>query len=207
MKCFNKLKPLMLVLSIIALISGCGINNNATEITQISHASLSTQAEALGEKSESILFKGITEYKLEDPKSYKNKEFDFSVDYPSTFEVALADAPSSHPDGSIDSGIIIYVGNNESNVADENDHIYVYHNLAGIGIRQDYTEEEIFKTDEGVEGKIYYLIYEGHLDICLTLGEDTYYGANINMSEASFEKYKEQIYGVLKSIKIPEEFS
>ena len=64
--------------------------------------------------------------------------------------------------------------------------------------------KEDFTTTDGVSGEIRYEKSEGNVIIRLVLGDGYFYGAYIKMSESLFEKHKERVLAVLKSIKITE---
>lgn len=209
-----KLKPLLIVLSAIILLSGCSINDNdsrkESENTQVNQTdSLSNQAKDTKE-SESKLFGILNNYKIENPETYYDDKYNFSVDYPSDWEVAKPDSKidTVSPDGSPEQGINISVDNKEFFDAEKNRYfnsLYVYHFVSHIYVSnfEDNLTQEVFTTDEGVNGQIHYDKRDGYLYIYLTLGEGSFYGAQINISEALFEKHKGQIYGILKSVKIP----
>lgn len=203
MKLLKGFKTAILVLSILILLPGCStINKNnqnesyGTQEDQIT--STSAGDEVKPEKSESKLFEDISEYTMENPKTYSNDEFRLSVDYPAAWEV-LIDGKSSPdlPEGDPQHGISIYVDSNKSDL------IYVYHQLGHIGLLADGFTSENFTTADRVKGKILYQKSEGNINIYLVLG-DGFNGAIIKMSETSFEKNKDQVLGILKSIKIAE---
>lgn len=145
---------------------------------------------------ESKMFSNLSNCEIIDLKTYYNERFDFCVDYPSTWE-SLSDnvARSDTGDGDPQSGILIYIENDKSNW------ICVYGQNGHIGIPPQGLESEEFSTDQGVRGDIMYRRSEGNVTIYLVLS-DGVYGASINTSEKAFEKNKQYILGILKSIRL-----
>ncbi len=227
-----KFKPVLSGLAIVILLSGCSISREdvateslntiasrtdakSTQTAQTTQAIASqktspstesigtpktpssTQAEAT--QKESDIFSGIEDYKIENPKTYHDERFKFSVDYPAAWKVQLADGETipPHPDGRPESGIIIYVDSNK------NDWMYIYGAAGYVDPDWDLftLRNETITTTDGVKGNFCYENIGGNIVISLVL-EDAHHGANITMTEASFQKHKAQIYGILKSIKV-----
>jgi len=81
-------------------------------------------------------------------KTYTDKRFKFSVDYPENLKTETTET-------SIDSGIIIYFDDNK----DES--IYVYGQLGHISLPYvDGVKKEEFITDSGLKGTVYILEYK-----------------------------------------------
>lgn len=210
-----KLKPLLVALPVVILLSGCSLNNNdgqtEPQTTKISQtASLSDYAKDTKIEAESKLFGNLSNFKIEKPETYYNDKYKFSLDYPSDWKVAKPDPKTDtvSPDGSPEQGINISVDNKEFFDSEKNmyfNNLYVYHFVSHIDVSsfEDKLADEVFTTDDGANGQIYFNKRDGYLNIYLTLGEGSFCGAKINISEALFEKQKGQIYGILKSIKIP----
>lgn len=223
MSWLTRLKPFTLVPVIVILLSGCGINNKISQTesqkTQINQtaqtsqiAASSNQSKDAQRKSESNLFGDISDFQIDNPETYYDDDYKFSVEYPSAWKVAKSkqEIDTVTPDGSPEQGISISVDNEELFKPEENRYfnsIYVYHFVSHIDVSdfEDKLTKEVFTTTQKVKGELSYVKREGYLHIYLTLGEGAFYGTQIRISEALFEKNKEQVYGILKSIKIPDE--
>lgn len=248
MNYFTRFKPLIFAIIIVALLSGCSTNNEIgstastdTQINENSSASTSdqalfstqskdtqntqsatstTQSEDTQQASIPSLFSGISDYTIDNPKTYTMTEepSKFSVQYPSAWEVSTSSHANGTPDGSLDAGIFIFfnsrnklVTDSKKNIiTDKNEYIYVYGcmshgHFTGMWGLPNKTiggvTGETFTTTEGVKGELLYEKRDGAITIDLSLDEECY-GATLHMSEASFENYKAQILGILKSIKL-----
>ena len=145
---------------------------------------------------ESKLFSNLSNFKINDPKTYYNERFNFSVDYPAAWKSQSDNcAETDTVDGDPQSGIHIYIESDKSNW------IYVYGQNGHIGIPPQGLESEKFSTDQGVRGDIMYSWSKGNVTIYLVLS-DGFYGASINTSGKAFVKNKQYILGILKSIKL-----
>ncbi len=195
----TKLKATSIVLVAVILLSSCSLNNN----------SIQTDSQNTQKISESKLFGGISGYQIDNPETYYDDEFKFSVEYPSTWKASKPndELDTTTPDGSPERGVSISVDNKEFFKPEENiylNSIYVYHAVGHIDFSQfeETLTKEVFTTTENVKGELSYVKKNGYLYIYLTLGEGAFYGAQIRISEDLFEKYKEQVYSILKSIKV-----
>ncbi|WP_432407596.1 hypothetical protein [Wukongibacter sp. M2B1] len=130
-------------------------------------------------------------------KTYKNEDFGFSVEYPENWKIEEKKpwGGDENYEGSTDSGINIYVGNNK----DES--IYIFEQSWFINVEDFETLKEEFVTDGGVKGSLFINIVDNRYIIDLILGEG-FNGAYLYLSKECFDKNKEQIFSVLRSIKI-----
>lgn len=97
-----------------------------------------------------VLLSGCGDFKIDNPKTYYDKRFEFSVDYPASWEILVNDdAETDSPDGDPQGGIYIYVDSNK------NDWIYIYGQNSHIALPPEGLGEK-FLTAEGVSGYIYY---------------------------------------------------
>ena len=175
-------------------------------------ASSSDQSSDTHEKTVSKLFGDISDYQIENPETYYDDVFKFSVEYPSAWKIPIPDKEINTvtPDGDPEKGVFISVDNKRFFKPEENEYfnnIYVYHAVGNIQFynfedRINELTEEDFTTSENISGKIAYVKRKGYLYIYLILGEGAFYGARMIISDDLFDKYKDQVYGILKSIKV-----
>jgi len=80
----------------------------------------------------------------------------------------------------------------------------VYHSVGKIdlGHFEEKVTKETFTTSDKVKGELSYVKRNRSFYIYFTLGEGAFYGAQIRVSEDLFNRYKEHLYGILKSIKV-----
>ena len=178
---------LLLILSCSLVFSSCittppSIKNSITSTTVPS--------------TSSILFGDVSDYSIENPITYQDTHFDFSVDYPSDWETAESQwwPATSDSEASPDSGIVIYVEDNE------NENIYVFGQEGPVSGNITSPQED-FITSNMDKGKLSFTKTDNEYEIWLVLGEGRH-GAIIHVSEAYFTRNKAQILGILKSIKI-----
>lgn len=130
-------------------------------------------------------------------KIYKDKRFDFSVEYPVEWTAIMETfiEPTAEHNASPDSGINIYVDGKQI------EKIYVFGQVSHIRPTIDGFHREEFTTNSGLKGHLYSDEIDGKRHIDLILGEG-YHGAHIRISPECFNQNKEQIMEVLKSVKI-----
>ncbi|QNU67674.1 hypothetical protein EHE19_004155 [Ruminiclostridium herbifermentans] len=213
MNWLTRLKPFTSVLAIVILLSGCGTNNKISQTepqnTQISLTTTSSnQLKDTEEKSN--LFGEISSSQIDNPETYYDDVFKFSVEYPSEWKTSKPndEKDTATPDGNPERGISISVDNKEFFNSEENvylNSIYVYHAVGHIDFShfENNVTKELFTTTDKINGELSYTERNGYFYIYLTLGDGAFYGAQIRISVDLFEKNKDQVYGILKSIKIP----
>lgn len=196
MKC-----KLLIIFSIMALLQGCGAKKNIeSQDTQSTQMNPSSVQEDVKNISETSLFSDISNFDIDNPKTYINQRFKFSVDYPESWKIQRDDSVyTGSPDGDPQSGVYIYINCNKD------DTIYVYGQNGHIGMIGGYGMiSENFKTSEGVTGDLIYSRSEGIITVYIVL-EEGFHGVSIFADEKVFDENKQQILGVLKSIKINQE--
>lgn len=133
-----------------------------------------------------------------DIKTYTDKRFKFSVDYPAHWDSKVEKSWGSTKDheASPDSGINIYVDDNKE------DRIYVFAQVGHISISGNYKIDK-FETKSGLTGDLYRSEDEGKIELILLLA-DQFGSASIHMSLDSFKRNEKQVMGILGSIKFPQ---
>lgn len=145
-------------------------------------------------EDELMAFLEISDAKIDEPKTYHNKRFNFSVDYPEAWNTVSDDEEATESeDGDPQSGILIYVEDNKD------DTIFIFGQNGHIGIPP-HGKSEKFLTNEGVSGTIMYSCTDDSLGIDVLLGDC--YGATVYVKEEIFSRNKKQILGILRSIRI-----
>lgn len=139
-------------------------------------------------------------------KTYINKVYNFSVDYPEDWKIKEDEEyiSSETHEGSTELGITIYVENKED------DEIYICRHfrpfeIEGTTLKKEELASEEFITTQGKKGSIYYKDFQDdnkHLIILVLDGGD--YTAQVDISKDSLNKNKGQIMKILKSMKILE---
>jgi hypothetical protein len=142
------------------------------------------------------LFSDISDYEIEDAGTYFDERFQFSVDYPGAWETFINDNPDTDSeDGDPQGGIYIYINSNKG------DSIYVYGQDGKIGLPIYGENSEEFSTNDGTIGRIKYMWSEGRITLYLVFDEK-FNGVLLDTDEMTFDENKQQILGILKSIKI-----
>ena len=208
----KKFRYALFVAAILLIFSGCSVISAKSSSSLSKPKSISSQLSSESAQSSSVisqsssetksaLFGNVTNYTISNPKTYTDKHFNFSVDYPAEW-TAVEDKwnpPTSKSDGSPDNGINIYVDGNK------NDWIYIKGQYGPMNGYLDYPLED-FITKDMVKGKLSYKSIDGVYQINFVLIEDEsgqgYHGALIQVSQACFTRNKAQILGILKSIRI-----
>ncbi len=134
----------------------------------------------------------------ENLKTYENEGFRFSVKYPSDWKTVEAETWEGNDqyEGSPDGGITIYVE------SDETESIYVFGQSGPKGIpMSDSIIREEFATETGIEGFLLKLESDERYMMYLIL-DDGFYGAILNLSKDCYDRNKNQIINILKSIDI-----
>lgn len=130
-------------------------------------------------------------------KIYKDKRFNFSVEYPVKWTAIMETfiEPTADHNSSPDGGINIYVDGKQ------NEKIYVFGQVSHIRPAIDGFHREEFTTNSGLKGHLYSDEIDGKRHINLILGEG-FHGVHLRISAECYNQNKEQIMVVLKSIKI-----
>ncbi|MCT4685822.1 hypothetical protein [Vallitalea sp.] len=158
------------------------INNQATLLKDKGKSDVTN-------KNELEKFLDITNFEIDNSRTYYNERFKFSVDYPITWEVISDNNVDDDPQN----GIMIYIED------DKNNWIYVYGQDGHIVIPPEKLKE-VFNTSNGNSGTIMYDNLEEEVNIYLVFDEE-FYGATVNTNQEIFSKNSSKILGVLKSIK------
>lgn len=130
-------------------------------------------------------------------KIYKNKTYNFTVEYPKQWKVLESgqyDGNEEH-EASPDGGILIYAEN------DETEQIYVFGQSGKISAETPNCEKKDFVTDNGVKGILFITETDDRYMIHLVLDEG-FHGAALNLSKDCYNRNKDQIIRILKSIRI-----
>lgn len=195
---FKKLCIIVVIINIAVMFSSCAAGTSSSKVS--SRASSAASASSASGKSK--LFSGVDSSFLENPKTYTDKHFNFSVSYPDDWQADIEEywESTSGREGSPDGGIDIYVEGSKSDV------IRVfgqYGTLDSSIIDFDYSTEdtqEKFVTSSGLAGDLYY--NDNKQTIKAVVLFDSNNAVQIEISDAAFTRDKQKIYAILKSIKI-----
>ncbi len=123
----------------------------------------------------------------------------FSVDFPEDWTSMVEETweATSEREASPDGGINIYIDGNVENK------IYVYWQNGHISYPQGSDEKDIFTTDDGLNGELYEQAEDKRVKVQVIYGEG-FHGAHVDVSEACYKHYKNEILEVIKSMKILE---
>jgi hypothetical protein len=194
---FKKLCSILVVTGMVILFSSCAAGTTTSKKSNQSGNDISTSSVA----SKSKLFSGVDSSSLDNAKIYTDGHFNFSVGYPADWKVDIekyCEATTSE-EGSPDGGIDIYVEGSKSDTI----RIFGQYGTVGTGII-DFTwtadTTENFVTSDGLVGHIYYNDDSGIKQAVLLL--DDQHAVQLKVSDATFNRDKQQIYAILKSIKI-----
>lgn len=131
--------------------------------------------------------------------TYVDKRFDFSVDYPSNWDVEVDQItePTETSEGDPMSGINIYIDKNHENK------IYVYGQVSHIEVTTNpiHYNIESFKTKSGLNGTLYIREFNNKKEIIYSL-DDEFIGLISYIPLDCYEENKEKIYDILRSIKL-----
>lgn len=185
----------LFILSVMLTFCSCRIQ------IMVNKSSDSSDSSSSKTEVSSKLFKGVKSSFNDNCSTYKNDYFNFSVTYPNSFKTQIEDykKATSSEEGSPDGGITIFI--KEST----NDTIRVFGSNGKIDERIidfSYTAKttEDFITDSKTKGTLYYNAENGTTNAVLLL--DDHHAAQINCSNETFSRCKQQIFAILKSIKI-----
>ncbi|MBU3145360.1 hypothetical protein [Clostridium sp. CF012] len=200
----NYLKKSLICLSIITVIGAISACNST-------HSSISSNKSELPSSSSTVNANDTPlKFEYEDLsgnlKTYVNERFKFTLQYPSNWNVKIdkTDNPGSTTGADISptEGISFYFNNTE------NERMMVFGQMGHIGVL-DGLKESTFSTKNGLKGKFYSSKIDEAVNIQLILDDVNnkygFYGAYINMSNESYDKYGKLLIGVLRSIKLIED--
>ena len=130
-------------------------------------------------------------------KIYKNETYNFTVEYPENWKTLEAETYEGNEEyeASPDGGISIYVEN------DETEKIYIFGQSGKIAAETPNCEKKEFTTDNGTKGVLFITEDNNRYMIHLVLDEG-FYGAALNLSKDCYNKNKDKIIRILKSIRI-----
>ena len=187
----------LLITSLCFALAACSTNLTGSENSSLSETlPVTSNSPTTTDTEKSSLFGDVSDYSIDNPITYQDAHFKFSVDYPSDWKTAESQwwPATSDSEASPDSGIIIYIEDND------NENIYVFGQEGPVS-GNITSPQENFVTLNMVQGKLSFTKIDNEYEIWLVLGEGRY-GAIIHVSEACFTRNKAQILGILKSIKI-----
>ncbi|NJD04532.1 MAG: hypothetical protein FIA99_18500 [Ruminiclostridium sp.] len=212
---------IFIVLTIIFSLSGCGYKPDSTQTpgdTQITkketdEAISATNTEATTERevnlsTEITSSENVTDTKIVLDKTYRNDRFDFEFKYPGIWSFVEEIKNKTFPDH----GAVVFIDNDSVsptpivNFTDLKDYIRIYGQVSTPALSGEPTGE--FVTDNGVKGKVYFKEIEGRQLTSIVFsnenGKHGYgYAASVYVSKELYEKYKDVITRILKSIKLP----
>lgn len=215
---------ILIAAALVLSLSGCGtvptgkpvtVSKPASSSTPASAASSSTPASSQNSESSKLtynyknpIFGDIEQkYEIENPKTYFDKYFDFSVDYPAgwSFKEGPFHEATASSEGSPDHSIHIYVEGNKNNEITIGGQFGQCHTEMF-----DIKDQGDFITNDLLKGRIGYKSDANGLNITVYIFESTsqqevkqsQHYANVHVSNVCFDRNKAQILGVLKSIKV-----
>jgi hypothetical protein len=128
---------------------------------------------------------------------YTDNLFRFSVSFPNKWKYSIEkswEGTETH-EGSPEAGITIYIDGNKT----QNIYVFGQVYLVDHGLYFGFKSEN-FKTYSGINGKLYRNEKNGKIEIYLVFDVGTK-GAHILMTKTNYNKYKNEITEILKSIK------
>lgn len=127
---------------------------------------------------------------------YANKQFKFSVEFPSKWSYKISDTWKSTPkqEANPDGGITINIESNKGQ------YIYVYGQYSQLDpfIGVNYKKEN-FKTSSGLTGILYKKITSNKIEMYLIF-DDEFHSAHAAINTTYYKKHSNQVLSILKSI-------
>lgn len=203
----NYLKKIIIGLSIITVIGSIYGCSSSTKLVPNSNTTASPTATAdVNTKENSPQYEDLSG----DLKTYVNNRFQFTLQYPSDWQVKI-DKPdiktsTTGADSSPTEGITFYFNT-------ENESMKVFGQVGTISgyvsNGHDRFEKSSFPTKSGLAGDLYTSKKDGRVKIYLlfdkTPSKYGFYVAHIDMSDENYAKYSKYLMGVLRSIKLIED--
>lgn len=129
--------------------------------------------------------------------TYTDNLFRFSVSFPRDWKYSIEKSwnGTKTREGSPEAGITIYIDGNKT----QNINVFGQVYLINVELYSGFKSEN-FKSYSGIKGKLYKNVKDGKVEMYLVLYGETK-GAHILMNTNFYNKYKNEITEILKSIK------
>jgi hypothetical protein len=194
---FKKLCCIVISTGMAFLLSSCAVG---TPTSKTNNQSTTDIASSFVE-SKSGLFSGVDSSTLDNPQNYSDPHFNFTVNYPVDWKVSVEkyQKSTSSQEGSPDGGIDIYVEGNKNDTI----RIFGQYGTIDTGIidfSYSTNSQENFVTTSGLVGKLYYNASNQSKQAVVLF--DAHHAVQLKITDATFTRDKQQIFAILKSIKI-----